>query len=158
MSPKAGTAAFHYRHQIRWGECDPAGIVYAPNIFGYALQAVEAWFEEVIGESWTNVIAQRGLATPWVHTDIDFFKPMRPGDRITVGLDLANLGNTSLGFTAVGTGRDGEPLFRARLVSCFMNQSSGRAVRIPEDLRSRMRHWLAAHGAGAVADGLEEDA
>lgn len=158
MRRETGGEAFHHRHRVRWGECDPAGIVYAPNIFGYALQAVEAWFEDVIGESWTGVIAQRGLATPWVHADIDFVRPMRPGDRITVGLDLANLGDTSLGFTAVGIDRQGAPLFRARLVSCFMNQSSGRAVRIPEDLRIRMRQWLATHGAGAPANGLEEDA
>ena len=145
----AGAESFQYRHHVRWGECDPAGIVYAPNILGYALQAVEAWFEEAVGESWSAVIAGRGLATPWAHVDLDFVKPMRPGDRITVGLVLDTLGTSSLGFTAVGVDRDGAQLFRARLVSCFVRQATGRPAPIPEDLRHRMARWLATHGAGA---------
>ena len=134
----SGADSFLYRHQIRWGECDPAGIVYSPNILGYALQAVEVWYESTVGESWTSVMDARGLLTPWVHVDLDFRQPMRPGDRITVDLRLVELGNASLEFRATGLDGEGRELFQARLVSCFVDKATGRPTRIPDDLRGRM--------------------
>lgn len=134
----SGMDSFLHKHQVRWGECDPAGIVYSPNILGYALQAVEAWYESVVGESWTAVMTARGLMTPWVHADIDFRQPMAPGDRITVELRLAELGNASLEFRATATDEEGRELFRARLVSCFVDKATGRPTRVPDDLRRRM--------------------
>lgn len=129
---------FDHPLTVRWGDCDPAGIVYTPNILGYAIEAVEAWYAAALGESWPQIIATRGLSTPMVHVSLDFSKAMRPGDAIRVGVEVTKIGGATLTFAVQGVDAGGDPTFIAKIVSCFIDDAAYKAVPIPPDLRQKV--------------------
>ena len=42
---------FTTRRRILWGDSDPAGIVYTPRVFHYALETIEEWLIEMFGHT-----------------------------------------------------------------------------------------------------------
>ena len=45
----AGAYPFTVTRTVKWGDCDPAGIIYTPRVLDYAMEIVEAWYREVLG-------------------------------------------------------------------------------------------------------------
>ena len=94
-SPKS---AFVYPVRVRWGDCDPAGIIYFPRYFDFFHQAMEAWFEEALSMPYADVIMGRKLGFPSVHTEADFSAPSAFGDRVDVRLSVPRVGRSSVEF------------------------------------------------------------
>ena len=61
-----------HRVRVGFGDCDPAGIVYFPRFFHFFHEAMETWFDEVLGLPYAEMIGGRGLGFPAVHTEADF--------------------------------------------------------------------------------------
>ena len=70
---------FLYRHVVKWGECDPAGIIYTPRVIDFVLEAIEAWYQAVLGISWTELRNDRNTGVPMVRAECDFTRPPTPG-------------------------------------------------------------------------------
>ncbi|MFT4977236.1 MAG: 4-hydroxybenzoyl-CoA thioesterase [Myxococcota bacterium] len=103
---------FSHRRVVRFGECDPAGVVYYPVFFGWFHEAMEAWFAERVGVPYATVLEEIGF--PAVRTEADFSRPCRNGDEVTVDVVVEKMGSRSLtfAFTVRGAG-EGEDV-RAR--------------------------------------------
>ena len=43
---------FVYKIRVGWADCDPAFIAYTAKIPGFALEAIDAWWEQKIGYGW----------------------------------------------------------------------------------------------------------
>ncbi|HWB73374.1 MAG TPA: acyl-CoA thioesterase [Nannocystaceae bacterium] len=130
---------------IGWGHCDPAGIVYFPRFFELFHQAMETWFGERLGLPYDQVIVQRKIGFPSVHTEADFTKPTRFGETVSVELRLAAIGRSSLtlDYRVVGPGGDGDLRATGRTVVALMDldpASAGfrRKLPIPDDLRAQL--------------------
>ena len=61
-----------YRLRVKFGDCDPAGIVYYPKFFDWFHQAMESWFDNVLGAPYASVIWDRKIGFPAAHTQADF--------------------------------------------------------------------------------------
>lgn len=146
----ASTAVHEHRVDVRFGDCDPAGIVYFPRYFDFFHQTMETWFDALGGPSYATFITdgQRGL--PTVHTEADFASPVRFGDAIVVELRLAKLGRSSMELAyLVRDAVDGDTRATGRSVVVAMDlnptsPSFRRAVAIDEDLRARIQSWSEA--------------
>jgi 4-hydroxybenzoyl-CoA thioesterase len=136
---------------VRWGHCDPAGIVYFPQYFDMFHEAMEAWFSACLGVPYQVIIHGRKLGFPSVHTEADFGRPSAFGDAIDVRLSVTKLGRTSIEFLYRVTDRDDTDAVRAtgRTVCVVMDldpTSAGfrRAAPFPDDLRARIEPLVAA--------------
>lgn len=81
--------AFVYPHQIRFHETDGAGVVYFANVLTLCHEAYEASLAAAaidLGQFFDPHGSGPGIAVPIVHADVDFFRPMRCGDRILIQL------------------------------------------------------------------------
>jgi 4-hydroxybenzoyl-CoA thioesterase/acyl-CoA thioester hydrolase len=47
--------------KIRFGHCDPAGIVYTPVYFDLFNAAVEDWFAEALGHDYHAIVRDEGI-------------------------------------------------------------------------------------------------
>lgn len=146
--PRAGV--FRLLVHVRWGDCDPAGIMYFPRFFERFHDAMERWFEESLGLPYDALIMGRRLGLPSVHTEADFRVPCRFGERLVVELRVAKLGRSSieLGYRVV-VGGEAEPRLTGRTVCALMDldparPTHARAVPWPEDLRARIEAFGAA--------------
>ena len=132
--------AFEHLRTVRFGECDPAGVVYYPVFFNWFHEAMEQWFEQELGQSYAAVVKQVGF--PAAETSAQFVRPIALGEEIVVRLQVARIGKSSLllRFSVLGQGRIEKAIGEVRCVC--IGVASGefqfRAVSIPETLREQM--------------------
>ena len=84
--------------QVRFGDVDPAGIVYYPRIFDYVHQAFEELWDVHVGKRYYYVLGEERLGFPLVHSEVDFRHPLRFGDRPIVRVTASELGRSSIGL------------------------------------------------------------
>ena len=80
---------FVQHRTIRFGECDPAGIVYYPVFFNWFHELMEAWFENELSTSYAKVIQDIGF--PAKSCEAEFYRPIAVGDHITLSFNLEKL-------------------------------------------------------------------
>ena len=127
---------------VRWGDCDPAGIIYTPRILDYAIETVEACLREVMGASWNVMREQHNIGGPTVHFECDIRKPLAPDMAVDLVLTLAKLGRSSMTSRIVCVDAEGVEYFRVLLVNCFVTGDSPtdiRALPISETWRERLK-------------------
>ena len=141
-----------HRVDVRFGDCDPAGIVYFPRFFHLFHEAMETWFSAGLGLSYAQLILGRKLGFPAVHTEADFNAPCALGEAIAVELRVARLGRSSIGLDYVVRGVDGVLRLTGASTCVVMDldpASPGfrRAVALPGDLRARIERFMAGESA-----------
>ena len=146
-----------HRVEVRFGDCDPAGIVYFPRFFHLFHEAMETWFSAGLGLSYAGLILGRKLGFPAVHSEADFKVPCALGDSITVELRVARLGRSSIGLEYVVRGDTGDLRLTGASTCVVMDldpASPGfrRAVAIPDELRARIERFMAADGEPVPGD------
>ena len=123
---------------VRFGDCDPAGIVFYPRYFEMFNNLVEDWCAHGLGTSFRELHLDRGLGLPTVHVDAAFIAPSELGDVLRAELHVQKIGGASLTLAIRLSGPNGEDRVRASLVLVMMNLKTRRAVQIPEALRQSM--------------------
>lgn len=125
-----------FEHEIRvtWGDCDPANIVYSGRIPGFALEAIDAWWEHYLGDDWYRMEMDRNIGTPFVHMSLDFRSPVTPRHRLKLKVWPTSLGETSIGFHV--SGYQNEKLcFEGDFVNVFVVSNEFRKAPPPKEIR-----------------------
>jgi len=110
-----------YEHEIRvsWGDCDPAKIVYTGKLPAMALEAINGWWEQHLGDGWFQMEIDRNVGTPFVRLEMNFSSPVTPRHRLKCYVWPVRLGDTSIAFRVDGE-QDGKLCFSFRSVSVFI--------------------------------------
>ena len=140
-----------HRVDVRFGDCDPAGIVYFPRFFHLFHETMETWFSAGLGLAYAGLIQGRKLGFPAVHTEADFKVPCALGESITVELRVARLGRSSIGLEYVVRGSAGDERLTGASTCVVMDLDPAspqfrRAVPIPDDLRARIQSFMVGAG------------
>ncbi len=125
---------FTLSQKVLFKHCDPAGIVFYPRYFEMINDAIEAFFDEVLGASFVEIHKTGGVPTAQIQTT--FNAPSRHGDVLQISLKPKRVGGSSLDvqFQAKsGT----EIRFFGISTLVYVNQM-GRPIRWPEPWRARM--------------------
>ncbi|HEX6957407.1 MAG TPA: thioesterase family protein [Ferrovibrio sp.] len=141
------------RRIVKWGECDPAGIVYTPRFLDWVLEAAESFFAEVVGVDWFQLNQKYGLGSPSVSVKLDFRKPIQFGQPFTIEVLVRRLSRSTITYAMRGRNGAHELCFEAELVSCIVNHAQMKSVAIPDDIRQPILAYQAATAAV-----LEKDA
>lgn len=130
--------------RIRFGQCDPAGIVYHPQYFVMLNFLMEDFLREAVGIDFIEP-RQFGLGFPVVGVRSDFCAPSREGDLCKARVWVEHIGSTSVRFAF--DLRCGEEL---RLICtetnvCVKRQPDGKLAKhpLPDAMRSGLTPYLA---------------
>jgi 4-hydroxybenzoyl-CoA thioesterase len=123
--------------KVRFGDVDPAGIVFYPRYFEMLNSAVEDWFEDFLGVSFSSLHLVSGLAVPTVRLDCDFAAPSRLGEVIEVTLSVLKLGRSSCSLSFAMSSGGAVRLSGTAVLVCT-DLKSIRAVAWPPELRERL--------------------
>ncbi len=85
-SDAPAAATFSRTRQIRFSDCDPAGIVFYPQYFVMFNGLVEDWVSEGLGISYRELVIERRVGLPTVHVEADFRAVSQMGDIVTLSL------------------------------------------------------------------------
>lgn len=140
MTALAGPAGrFERVRRIRFGHCDPAGIVYYPHYMAMLNHQVEDWIDQGLGIPYAALVAERRVGLPTVRLEVDFRAVSRMGEDVVFGLAVERLGGRSitLALDVRGTGPDAGGLrLQARKVLVTTDLDTHRAIALPSDLRA----------------------
>ena len=136
-------ALFSRSRQIRFSDCDPAGIVFYPQYFVMFNGLVEDWVSQGLGISYRELVIERRVGLPTVHVEADFRAVSQMGDTVTLSLALARLGAHSLTLQLRCEGADGAVRMKMRQVLVTTSLVTHAAIDIPPDLRAAIVHACA---------------
>ena len=116
--------AFVHRHIVRFGDTDPAGIVFFARVFEYAHEA----FEDCLaagGLPLQTMLAQADWAMPLIHAEADYRAPMRLGEVLDVEVALAARSESSLTLAfAIRGAEDGKVRATVRHVHVAVDRAN----------------------------------
>ena len=137
---------FKCRRRILWGDSDPAGVVYTPRIFHYAIETVEEWLIKILGHNWMSLQSDLKLDTPTVKMGCEFFHPLRTGDFVQINLKIEKIGNASIHYLINGFNEKKIHCFEVKQTSCFVNSETFESIPIPIKLRAKLEKYRMING------------
>ncbi len=123
---------------VRWGDCDPAGVIYAPRVYEYAMDTLEEFFMEVLGSSWMTLRDGSVVGTPVLRAEIEYMNPLVPEQHIMITIHIKNIGRSTVTYEMCGNDDSGEKYFRVQVVMCFIAQTNFESTDIPESILERL--------------------
>lgn len=140
--------------RVRFGDCDPAGIVYYPRFFDWFHQAMESWFDEALGARYSQLIREHKIGFPAAHTEADFKRPCAIGEDLAVELRVGQVGRSAVHLDFRVRSLD-DPDGPAKAIGSTVIVTVGldpkgesylRPIAIPEGLRVRILAFVDGEG------------
>jgi 4-hydroxybenzoyl-CoA thioesterase len=129
---------FSTRLTVNFGDTDPAGLVYFPNIFHYCHIAMERFFAEVCGVAYSRLIEEQRLGFPTVKIDAEFTSPLRYGDWLDIEVEVVEVGNKSMSIVHRVKNHQGVVCSEVTQVVVAMDLTNHQSVNIPDSIRERL--------------------
>jgi acyl-CoA thioester hydrolase len=132
--------SFRHELRVRYGECDPQGIVFNANYLLY--------FDVVFTELWRVAVGpwqemvERGVDAVVAEANVKFLAPARYDDVLTLAAQVARLGRTAI-TTDIGVLRDGEALVQGQLRHVCVSTETWAKTEIPDWVRDGLRPFAA---------------
>jgi 4-hydroxybenzoyl-CoA thioesterase len=136
--PHPTTVPFCKQVLVRFGDCDPAGIVFYPRYLEMFNNLVEDWYREALHFSFTEIVTTRGWGLPTVRLEVDFLAPSVFGEYLSASLAVREIGASSLTLDISFRGHDGADRVRGKVVLVMIDRRNVKAIPIPDDLRARI--------------------
>ncbi|WP_225896678.1 acyl-CoA thioesterase [Haloterrigena alkaliphila] len=123
--------AYDVEIDVRLRDVDFMGHVNNAVYATYLEEAREAYFQDVVGVSMTDV------GTVLATLEIDYARPIEADETVTVALTVSELGTSSLHLEYV-VRADGERAATARTVQVLVDRETGESRPIPDEWRARI--------------------
>ena len=124
-----------HRLRVRYGECDPQGVVFNANYFAYFdIALTELWREAAGGYAG---MMDDGVDLQVVEATARYKAPARFDDELDVTIEVTHLGATSM-VTGLAIRRDGTLLVEGELAHVFVDAKALTKVPIPGRLRTAL--------------------
>ncbi len=121
---------------VRFGDLDPAGIAYYPNLVNFLHESFEDFFSGYIGRPYPEVFRE-GLGAPTVKVEMEFHSPVHYGDHVDVDVIVEHVGRSSVRFRYEGSVR-GRGVFTARNTTVMVDTKTFKPQPIPDWLREKL--------------------
>lgn len=142
MLSELPSGVWQTRLPVRFGSCDPAGIVYTPEYLNLFNGVIEDWYGDALGIPYHELVGTRKVGLGYAHVSADFAKPSRMGDVLDVAVIVREIGRTSLTLT-VQAFKDNSERVRATFVTVTTSLLDHKPIGLPDDLRLVLKNYQA---------------
>jgi acyl-CoA thioester hydrolase len=132
---------FVHELRVRYGECDPQGIVFNANYLLYFDVAITEFWREAVVE-WQQMV-ERGVEFVVGEANLRFRSPARFDDVLTLELRVTRLGTTGI-TTAIDLVREGQLLVEGVLRHVCVDSTTFQKREIPDWIRSGFEPYVDA--------------
>jgi 4-hydroxybenzoyl-CoA thioesterase len=131
---------FTIRRRVRFGDCDPAGVVYTVRFSDYVVSAMDLFLSELLGGP--HLERLRHVQTPIKALNFVFLAPLRPNDEFDMIVCVREIRTRTFDLAIAAALPSGTPVFEALLTPiCITTAVEWRSVAIPERLRILLTHY-----------------
>lgn len=128
-----------HRFRVRYGECDPQGIVFNANYVAYFDHAMTELWREAFGSY--KVMQERGIDMVVAEVGVEFEGSARFDDLVSLSATIERLGTTSM-TTRLRLHREEELLAQGHLRHVFVDAESWEKTEIPAWVREGLEPYL----------------
>ena len=125
---------FVVRRKVRWGDCDPAGVVYTGRFTDYLLGAVGLYTGHMAGGEGRLGVAH-GVGTPCKAMRFEFIGTLWPDDVIDITCTVEDIRTRSFDIRCVARRTDGSLVFDAMFSPICVRLDERVGTPIPDSLR-----------------------
>ncbi|MBS7707775.1 acyl-CoA thioesterase [Chelatococcus asaccharovorans] len=130
------------RRRVRWGECDPAGVVYTARFSDYALSGFEYLISHLLGAPMHQALDGAGWGLPMKALNLTFHRSLWPGEWFDMQMRVGALRTRTFDLALEARHvESGEPCFSAALTPIVIEPATRRACAIPQALRERLEAY-----------------
>jgi acyl-CoA thioesterase FadM len=126
---------FIVRRTVRWGDCDPAGVVYTGRFTEYLLGAIAFFKSHMAGGSMHDMSRKFDVDLPCRGMSFDFTGTLWPGDVVDIRCVVGEVRTRSFDIECTAAKPDGTPVFTARFSPICVERTVRKGKPIPPELR-----------------------
>jgi len=130
---------FTHRIRVRYGECDPQGVVFNANWLAYYDIVITELWRELVGDY--SGMVEQGADMMVAEAGIRFRGPARFDDVVEFQLSVTRLGETAVS-TRVEARVDGNLATEGTMRHVFVDPGTNTKRPIPENIRAALRPLL----------------
>jgi acyl-CoA thioester hydrolase len=137
-----------FRHQlrVRYGECDPQGVVFNANYLAFFDVIITEFWREAVGGY--NAMIEAGADMVVAESRIRFLGSAVFDDELDFELRVVRVGNTALG-TVIDAAVGERPVVAGELRHVFIDPKTKQKRPIPDDIRARLEPYAMADPVSA---------
>lgn len=126
------------RRRVKWGECDPAGVVYTVTFSEYAISAAELFYGALFETTSQRAKREQGFGTPSRALSFDFQRSLRPDDEFEMTVTVADIKSRTYVLDITARTLQGEVVFVATLTPVCVARDERRSIEIPAGFRQAL--------------------
>ena len=128
---------FAHRQRVRFGETDLQGVVYYGNYLLFAEVGRIAYLRE-LGVVYERDLLAHGVDFTIGEARVRYHAPLRFDDEYDIKVRVGEIRHSSWGFDYAIDRADGTHCADASTIQVMLDRSTGRATRIPAELRATL--------------------
>ncbi|MCZ6602892.1 MAG: thioesterase family protein [Planctomycetota bacterium] len=127
--------------KVRFGDVDPAGVVYYPSFMDYFHVALEEFMENGLKLPYPKLIRKDRMGFPTVRVECNFTRPVRYGDELSIRVWISRLGGASAVFEFEAR-KKGNVCARATLTKVALDLDKWKPMVMPGHIREALEKYL----------------
>jgi acyl-CoA thioester hydrolase len=137
---------FRHRLRVRYGECDPQGVVFNANYLAYFDVVLTEFWREAVGAY--GAMIEAGADMVVAESRVVFRSSAEFDDELDFELRVSRLGNTALG-TAIEARVGDRLVVEGEMRHVFIDPATKAKRQMPDDIRRGLEPYAAADAAPA---------
>jgi acyl-CoA thioester hydrolase len=138
---------FRHTLRVRYGECDPQGVVFNANYLAYFDVIITEFWREAIGRY--NAMLEAGTDMVVAESRIRYLGSALFDDELEFELRVSRLGNTALS-TLIDAHVGERPVVAGEMRHVFIDPETKAKRPMPEDIRVALEPYLSAESDGGA--------
>ena len=135
------------RRRVRWGECDPAGVVYTAVFADYVISAAELFYGVLFDTTPQRAKREQGFGTPTRALSFDFRLSLRPDDIFEITVTVGAITERTYVLDLLARTPQGDVVFAAQLTPVCVARDERRSIAIPDSFRDALQRYQRACAA-----------
>ncbi|NYT38153.1 acyl-CoA thioesterase [Allopusillimonas soli] len=128
---------FIVRRRVKWGDCDPAGVVYTVMFAEYVISAADLFYGRLLGGTPQRIKDSQGFGTPTRALTFDFRASVWPDDDLDVRVTVEDVRDRTYSLCFEGSVQE-KVVFESKLTPICVARGERRAISIPDVLRTAL--------------------
>lgn len=129
---------FTVRRKVKWGQCDPAGVVYTVVFAEYVMSTAELFYAHLYGTNPLLDEIKNMFGTPTRGLRFDFRRALWPGEYFDMEVWVGHLGDRTYELQMQAYTLEKEEVFQAFLTPVCIAKTERRSIGLPEALRAAL--------------------
>lgn len=132
--------------EVRFGDCDPAGVVFTPNYSRYVFDACEIWLRRVITVNIADQLRDDEVGTPVRAISVQLLYPLKPADECRMRVWVKEIGRSSFTLLVIGENGRGRRCFVGEMTCVSTIRLKREVIDLPDHYRRQMEDYRAKSG------------